>query len=60
MNALATYLKNVRTEMSHVVWPSRRQSLIHVALIVLISIATALFIAGLDYVFTQGVGYLLR
>jgi preprotein translocase subunit SecE len=60
MNAFATYLKNVRSELSHVVWPSRRQSLIHVALIVLISVATALFIAALDYALTQGVGYLLR
>ena len=59
MNALATYLKNVRTELSHVVWPSRRQSIIHVVLIVLISIVTALFIAALDYVLTQGIGYLL-
>lgn len=59
MTALATYLKNVRAELTHVVWPSRRQSLTHVALIVLISIVTALFIAALDYVLTRGVGLLV-
>ncbi len=59
MNALVTYLKNVRAELTHVVWPSRRQSLTHVALIVVISILTALFIAALDYVLTQGVGVLI-
>jgi len=59
MNTFTTYLKNVRAELAHVVWPTRYQSLIHVALIVLISIVTALFIAGLDYVFTRGVGMLV-
>lgn len=59
MNTFVTYLKNVRTELSHVVWPSRRQSLIHVALIIVISILTALFIAALDYLLTRGVGMLV-
>jgi len=56
MNTFITYLKNVRAELAHVVWPSRRQSLIHVVLIVVISIFTALFIAALDYLLTRGVG----
>lgn len=58
MNAF-TYLKNVRAELAHVVWPSRRQALTHVALIVLISAVTAVFIAVLDYLLTRGVGMLL-
>jgi len=56
MSSLVTYLKNVRAELSHVVWPTKRQSLTHVALIVLISIVTAVFIAILDHFLTRGVG----
>lgn len=59
MNSFITYLKNVRGELSHVVWPSQRTAVMHVILIVLISIFAALFIAGLDYVFTRGVGQVL-
>jgi len=56
MNSFVTYLKNVRGELSHVVWPNQRQAVMHVILIVLISTFTALFIAGIDYLLTTGVG----
>ena len=59
MNAIVTYLKNVRAELSHVVWPTRRQSLQHVALILLISALAAAFIAVLDFFLTRGVGFLI-
>lgn len=52
MHSLISYLKNVRGEMAHVVWPNRRQAIIHTALVVLISAAVALLLAGFDYVFT--------
>jgi preprotein translocase SecE subunit len=55
MSSLITYLKNVRAEMEHVVWPRPRTALTHVALNVLISIIAALLIAGLDYVFTHAI-----
>ncbi|HEX5774910.1 MAG TPA: preprotein translocase subunit SecE [Candidatus Paceibacterota bacterium] len=52
MNSLISYLKNVRGELAHVVWPNRRQSTIHTILIILISAAVALLLTGFDYVFT--------
>jgi preprotein translocase SecE subunit len=59
MNAFLTYLKNVRAEMSHVVWPDRTQAVWHTILIVLISAVLGLFIAGLDYVLTGVVSRLV-
>jgi len=59
MQGLITYLKNVQAELKHVVWPSQRQALTHVVLILLISAFATVFIAGLDYVFTTGVQYVL-
>ncbi len=53
MSSFITYLKNVRGEMAHVVWPSRRQTIIHTVLIILISTLVALLISGFDYVFTN-------
>ena len=51
MNSLFTYLKNVRGELAHVVWPGRNQTILHTVLIVLISALVALLLSGFDYVF---------
>ena len=59
MNSFISYLKNVRVELTHVVWPKPRVAIGHVVLIILISAFTALLVAGLDYVFTQGVSQLI-
>lgn len=59
MNNFFTYLKNVRAEMTHVVWPNTRVTIGHVALIVLISVFTAVLVAALDYGFTQAVSYFI-
>ncbi|MEO6536829.1 MAG: preprotein translocase subunit SecE [Candidatus Paceibacterota bacterium] len=60
MNSFFTYLRNVRAELDHVVWPKPKVAGVHVGLIVLISIFTALLVTGLDYVFTHAVGYLIN
>lgn len=52
MNAFFTYLRNVRAEMAHVVWPDRNQAILHTILIIVISAVLALLISGLDYLFT--------
>lgn len=59
MNNFISYLKNVRAELTHVVWPTRKQALIHTGLIILISAFTAVFLGVLDYVFTSGVGVII-
>jgi preprotein translocase SecE subunit len=59
MNSLLTYLRNVRAEMQHIVWPSQKQATTHVVLVVIISAVTALLIALLDYVFTHAVGTII-
>jgi preprotein translocase SecE subunit len=59
MNSLVTYLKNVRVELDHVVWPRPKTALIHVGLIVLVTVIAALIIAGLDYGFSKAVEHYL-
>ena len=59
MKALTSYLQNVRNELSHVVWPTPRRAITDVIAIVVISTIVALLIAGLDYVFTYGVNYVV-
>ena len=59
MKALTSYLQNVRNEMAHVVWPTPRRAITDVIAIVIISTIVALLIAGLDYVFTSAVNYVV-
>jgi len=60
MNSFFTYLKNVRAELEHVVWPKPRTAVGHTILILVISAVTAAFLALLDYLFTSAVGTLIR
>lgn len=59
MKSLFTYLKNVRGELTHVVWPDKQQAVIHTVLIILISAIVALYLSGLDYVFAGVVNRLI-
>jgi preprotein translocase SecE subunit len=59
MKNFLTYLKNVKGELTHVVWPSKKTAVSHTLLIILLSAIAAVFIAFLDYVFTGVVGRLI-
>ena len=59
MKSLFTYLRNVRGELVHVVWPDRTQAVVHTVLIVVISAIVAVYLSGLDYVFTGVVNRLV-
>lgn len=52
MNRLVNYIKDSREEMSHVSWPTRRQSVAFTAVVILVSIITAAFLGFFDYLFT--------
>ncbi|MDP3402578.1 MAG: preprotein translocase subunit SecE [bacterium] len=52
MKSFFTYLRNVRGELAHVVWPDRNQAIVHTVLIIFVSAIVAIYLSGLDYVFT--------
>ena len=51
MNALITYLKHVREEFTHIVWPTRNKAIAHTFVVIFIAAVIALIVALLDYVF---------
>lgn len=59
MKSFIEYLKNVRGELTHVVWPKPKTAVAHTLIIIVLSAATAIIIAALDYVFTSGVNVLI-
>ncbi len=50
--SLITYLKDVKGEMKHIVWPTRRQAVGFTVLVAVISIATSLYLGAFDSFFS--------
>jgi preprotein translocase subunit SecE len=46
------YLKDVRAEMRHVSWPSRHQTIVSTIVVIIISLAAAVYLGIFDYLFS--------
>jgi preprotein translocase subunit SecE len=49
--SVTSYFKEVRAEMKHVSWPSRRQAAMYTAVVIGVSLAVAIYLGVLDYLF---------
>ena len=49
---LGQYLKDTQSELRHVAWPTRLQTIVYTILVALISIGVALYLGLFDYLFT--------
>ena len=50
-NPVARYLKEVRSEMSKVIWPTREQTVNLTGIVLAVMIAMSIFLGVLDYAF---------
>lgn len=55
-----TFLKEVRTELVKVVWPTRDETIRLTAVVIGVSVATGLFIGALDVVFVKLMELILK
>jgi len=46
------YLRDVRAEMRHVSWPTRRQTILSTIVVIAISLAAAVYLGIFDYLFS--------
>jgi len=51
--SLATYVKDTRSEMGHVKWPTRTETVRFTAAVIGVSIATAILLGISDFVFER-------
>ena len=47
---LTNYIKETKTELKHVSWPSRRQTMASTAIVIIGSVALSLFLAFFDVI----------
>ena len=53
------FLQQVRTEVSKVTWPTRKETIITTIMVIILSIAAALFFLGVDWVLRTLVQFVL-
>jgi preprotein translocase subunit SecE len=51
MKQIITFIKEAKAELLKVNWPSKQQTINYSLMVVGVSIAVALFLGGLDYIF---------
>ena len=51
-NKIVAFLKEVKLEMKKVNWPTRDETIKYTLLVIGISVATAIFLGGIDFSFT--------
>ncbi len=49
----AEYIKQTKVEMSHVVWPSRNQTISFTLMVIAVSVLTAVLLGVSDFVFSK-------
>ena len=59
MNKIVNYLKAAIEEMKKVTWPTRKESYNYTLLVIGISLAAALFLGALDYLFNWGLQFVI-
>jgi len=59
MSQLSQYISDTKEEMKHISWPTRRQTLIFMTLVIVISIAVSAYLGLFDYLFSTGLKSLI-
>lgn len=57
---IGNFLREVRTEMTHVTFPTKKQAMLFTVLVVALSILVAIYLGLFDYIFKIGVERLLN
>jgi len=57
--SIKQYINETRAEMRHVTWPTRKQAITYSLIVIVVSIALALYLAFFDSLFTSGIKLLI-
>jgi preprotein translocase subunit SecE len=52
LGKIITFLKEVRVELKKVNWPTKNETIKYTLIIIGVSLAVAVFLGGLDFIFT--------
>lgn len=59
MSKIIEYLKDTKTELKHVIWPKRSQTLYYTLIVIVLSVLVAYFLGVFDFIFSRGLEKIL-
>lgn len=59
MSKITEYLKETKTELKHVIWPKRSQTLFYTLIVIVLSVLVAYFLGVFDFIFSKGLGKII-
>jgi len=60
MGLIINYLKNVKREISNIIWPNRQTVFTHTLLVIVISLTTALVLYFVDVILVKLLNFIIR
>jgi preprotein translocase SecE subunit len=57
---LGQYIKDTRSELNHVAWPTRLQTIVYTILVIAISLLISVYLGFFDFLFTNGIGRVIE
>lgn len=60
MSKLGNYIKSSVAELKKVTWPTKKETYHYTLVVIGLSLAVAIFLGGLDYVFNLGLEFLIK
>ena len=51
--SLKQYIRDTMSEFKHVSWPTKKQAIVYTTMVIVVSLVVALYVSGLDTVFTS-------
>lgn len=59
MSKITEYFKDTRSELRHVIWPSKKQTIYFTLIVIVLSLLVAYFLGLFDFIFSLGLGKIL-
>lgn len=54
MSKIIEYFKETQTELKHVIWPSRSQTIYYTLFVIILSVLIAYYLGIFDFIFSRG------
>jgi len=58
-NRIVQYLKDSKTEMKKVTWPTKKETTKHTLIVIGVSLAVAVFLGALDFIFSKLISFVI-
>jgi preprotein translocase subunit SecE len=59
MSKIIEYFKDTKSELKHVIWPTRNQTLYYTLFVIVLSVIVAYYLGLFDFIFSLGLGKII-